>query len=302
MDFKNEIEIVESVNVYLGASSNIPPMEILGGYDANYSVGNNALYKIRGNILDWKLLPKKSNKLKQIQTVNDILNLGKFIDNPKTLCKIIKEIYNLPDADLMKALSKSLNLQEPLEIALRKLYYVWLDLIEFMLAFLLEEEHIDFSPSIPILPNINLIEFENASTETKDFIKEAKKYEHKGYCPYEPTNRILNLFTFPLAKLIKILKKTNPAFMIGIDLNAVYHKIVDVIQQSDIENKKIIIPVKERAAMPKEERLDLCMEKFIELYRTMYTYLEEQERIYIQLAKKVVEICKIIETILTDFV
>lgn len=294
-------EIDNYLEIPIEGGGSVQNNEVLGGYAANYSVGNNAIFKVRDNILDWKLLPKKSTQQRKIQTVNDILNLGRFIDNPKALCAIIKEIYELPDKDLIKALSKNLNLTEPLEISLRKLYYVWADLIETIFAILLEQENVEVSPMISLLSDLKNT-LEDLPTDFP-LLKKLKLYEHKGYCPCEPVKRISNLFTFPLGDMIHFIKSKNPTFMIGIDLNEIYERFVDIINQIDIENKKLIPAVKSRKPLPNAksgEMLDKYVEYFIDLYRVSLPALKEQEKKYIELAKNIVKICNSLETVITN--
>ncbi len=278
--------------------------EIIGGYAANYSVGNNALYKIRSNIMDWKMLPKHLSKQRKIQTVNDILNLGRFISNPKALCAIIKEIYNLPDKDLIKALSKSLDLHESLDIAFRKLYYVWCDLMEFATFVLLEQEGI--AAEAPILSHLaNNEELEGSPIKPK-LLDKIRKYEHKGYCPREPVKRITNLFTFPLNDIIAEVKAKDPTFMIGVDLNDVYQRITDIVKQINIESRKEIVGIKNRKPLPdiketdSSKQLSLYVDMFIDLYRIALPALKQQEKKNIALSKSLLKVCKAIESIIIN--
>jgi len=285
-------------NLYTGGSEELQN-NIIGGYAANYSVGGTAVYKIRSNIMDWKLMPKQSSQQKKIATVNDILNLGKFIENETTLCIIIKEIYNLSDQELIKALSKSLELTESLDIAFRKLYYVWMDLIEFTLYSLIEVEEID-SPFIDDDKSNNSILAQLKDFELGDskLMKKIQMYNHQGYCPCEPIKRINNLFTFPINDIIKYIKQIDPTFMIGVDLNEIYEKMIDIIKQVEIENKKSIAPIKERKPLPSKMELNTYVEAFIELYRTSLPALKQQEKKYISLSRHVIKICTLIENII----
>jgi hypothetical protein len=101
--------------------------------------------------------------------------------------------------------------------------------LEFLLAYYLESKNIQYSETALILPNIKEILNDLAElkihADEKKFITNALKYVHKGYCPCEPIPRILNLFTFPINDLTKLLKTDNPAFMIGIDMEEMHDKI-----------------------------------------------------------------------------
>ncbi len=299
MEFKNERNIIKSVNTFIGAAPNKKEnMKTLGGHEAKYVVGGMTLHKIQSNILEWNFLPKKAIMKKRLQTVNEILNLGTFIDNPKTLCKIIKEIYNLPDDELLAVLIKSLGLKEPLEIALRKLYYTWYELIEAILVILFKTENIETPSGINILPNINLINFNNFR-ELKDVIEKIKKYNHKGYCPHEPVTRILNLFTFPLHDVIVFLEKKTHSVSFFINLNAVREKISLIIEQINV---KSLERIKRDDGFPNTDKLDECMEKFLTLYRQTFSVLEKIEHNYINSAERIIEVCDVINSMLLSII
>lgn len=286
---------INNIHTYLGASET-PSCAILGGYAADYSIGGNALYKIRSNILDWKLLPNNASEKRRIQTINNILNLGVVVDGP-VLCGVIKELFIMPDKELSQVLIKNLGLKEPLEIALRKLYYVWLDMIEFLLAFLLKQEGVRDTDQL-IAADLKKIKFDTSKKDLSAFLKKAYKYEHTGYCPCEPVKRIVNLFTFPLGDLIKLLQGRDATFS-KIDIDDIYNRIIDIIKQVDVNRD--VMPVFKRPAISNKCDLDMYTTKFLELYRTSYKYLVQQEMVYIELAKKIVEICSVIEKVLSKF-
>ncbi len=289
MDFKNEIALVESVNSFIGACSLCNDKQVLGGYNAKYMVGGETLYKMQNNILEWKLLPKEAQK-KQIQTINDILNLPKFIDDPKVLCKIIKEIYNLPNKELIEVMTKSLSLKKPLEISLRKLFYVWQDLIEILMATLLESENIQVPPDMDLLSNIKFIEFKNNSL-FDNFIK-SLNYTHKSYCPFDPINRILNILSFPLQKLISLIEEKTPLF---ININDIYKEIKKIVEQIKLVNNNKPEVVIEREDFGTANELNKCVEIFLKLYGKLFTSLEEREQHYIDISRQILKICSVIE-------
>ncbi len=275
------------IDEYLGGLPKKSPHLIIGGYSANYAIGGMAVHQIRNNLLDWKLL---SDETKRIQTINDILNLGQYVDDPKLLCAVIEEIYNLPNEDILKAMVKSLNLLEPLDIALRKLYYVWCDLMEFMLLTLLKLENItviDFS----------LKDLKNIKTKSYKINEMIDKYDHKGYCPCEPIKRITNLFNFPMGEIVDEIKKIEPSFMIDIDLNRVYYDIEKIVKTIDNPPDDHIGL---RTKFDNKGDLNDCMEQFIGLYKIMLPALQKQEEHYIEKSKKVLEICNIIEAVIMN--
>jgi hypothetical protein len=271
---------------------------VLGGYNAKYVVGGATLHQMQSNILEWQFLPKDARIAKCFQTINEILNLPKFVDNPKTLCKIIREIYNLPDEELLMALTKSLRIKTPLEIALRKLYYVWHDLIEIFLAMLLEREKIKISTKVDLLSNIDLIKLERGSPELRDLAKKLRAYKHRTYCPHEPVVRILNLFTFPLQEVVTLMEKKAPELLFSIDLNSACKKITHIIES--INAHRPSAQFKKRNDFSEGDSIDTCMEKFLSLYQQTYPILEKREQNYIESAKKIIDVCRVIEEMIVS--
>ena len=98
---------------------------IIGHNNTKYIVGGNARYNIRSNIIDWELMKNNSADQKnQINWINSVLKLPKYIDNTDTLCAILQELMSLSHIDFLKFLEKSLNLNEAIIIQLRRLFYI----------------------------------------------------------------------------------------------------------------------------------------------------------------------------------
>jgi hypothetical protein len=129
-------------------------LKIYGSYEKNtktikghnnirYAVGGTARHNIRSNIIDWKLIQQNDNQQndnqqndnqqndnqqndnqqndKKIKIINDILNLPEYISDQDSLIEILKEVSN---TGTLEFLIKSLNLNEPIIIQLRRLFYI----------------------------------------------------------------------------------------------------------------------------------------------------------------------------------
>lgn len=136
---------------YGSYENSITESKIIKGHNnVKYVVGGNARYKTRSNIIDWDLVDKSNNKSK-IKVINDIMQFPEYIDDSEILCTILNIILKLNDMDFAKLMEKSLNLNESIQVQLRRLFY--------------------------IIDNINK--------------QAANKYESPTtYCPYEPIKRI----------------------------------------------------------------------------------------------------------------
>jgi hypothetical protein len=261
---------------------------IIGGYGANYVVGG-ADFKIRDNNMDWSLMPKDYPLDKKISVVNDILALQEYIDDPKILCRVICVFFELPPRDLIKVLAKTLNLAKPIEIMLRKLYYVWLDLINMVLATYIEHA-------------FSYAEVEKALTKTAEspimLVQELDKkllgaYKHVGYCPYEPIVRVKNILTFPLSDVIKKVRRYDSTFLAHVNINTVYGDILGIVKQLNIN-----LDVKKNHNSKCGKSLESCVDSFLGLYDKYHDTLISLESTYIAVAKQIEKIIYIIQRIL----
>jgi hypothetical protein len=260
-------KIADEINEFLGGAV-VSDSEVLGGYAANYSIGGTLLHNIRSNIIEWKYCSESCDDKKKIKIVNDILNLSQPINNENDLCTLIYGILKLSDAELMEFLVRNLKIKEPLEIALRKLYYVWKDLIDLI---------------------VTIAELGPGSEYVTTTLP--------GYCPYEPVTRIIALFKFPLDKVINIIREKNKSFMIEIDLDHIYSSLKDIKP----DNKKLFKfskPVYDTS----NKNIKVCMDHIMEIYKIAYPGLVEQEKYYIDQSKKIIEICAVIEGIIIKLI
>jgi hypothetical protein len=195
------------------------------------------------------------------------------------LCGIIRELCNLPTKDILKFLSKSLNLAEPLEIALRRLYYVWSDLIEVALE---------------ILNNVK---------PPADLSDKIKSYEHQGYCPLVPIKRIQHLFTFPIDEALEFIEIQCGASK-KIDFNTAYKNVVVASTALVDINPAPLFDIKIKICIPTNETveatLDFHMDKLIELYKLLYSTLQKKEELYISNARLITKICDEVEKIILE--
>lgn len=94
---------------------------MLGHNGIRYTVGGNARYVTRSNIIEWDTLDKSKS---HINVINEILQLPEYVDDRETLYELLQEINKLPSPDFLRLLENSLNLKESLVIQLRRLFYI----------------------------------------------------------------------------------------------------------------------------------------------------------------------------------
>jgi hypothetical protein len=105
MDFSDELEIYGSYEKGM-ANTKL----ITGHKNIRYMVGGTARYNIRSNIMDLRMMPETKSPEEKIKLVADILNI-----NVNTLTDQTK---------LYDTFIKSLKLNEPINIQLRRLFYI----------------------------------------------------------------------------------------------------------------------------------------------------------------------------------
>lgn len=126
---------------------------LIGHNDTTYMVGGNARYNLKSNIEEWELA-SNSNVTNLIKIINQMLNISPQITDSDNLYIFLQEVNKLQKIEFIKFMEKSLNLYEPIQIQLRKIFYVILD------------------------------KFTNGGKNDK---------YHIGFCKFEPLTRINNL-------------------------------------------------------------------------------------------------------------
>lgn len=267
---------------------------IIGGF----LTGGVARHKIRSDMIDWRILNKIidaqpiEDEKKLIHTANEILNLTSYIENPKILTTLIKELFNLPDKELIDVLTKSLNLTAPLINSLRELYYTWADLIEYLLNILFEKYNIDLEHN-EIIAVISSVKIQSNNPALCKFLNAVKNYKHMGFCPYEPITRIEALFKFPLNDLIAAIKAEDPTAFLGLDIKELYKELQDTI----FEMSKAPTIEKINRKKFKVAGLKDAINQFMELYVSAFDALENREQYYINAAKTINKTSKTIQKI-----
>jgi hypothetical protein len=132
---------------------------LIGHNDTNYMVGGNARYNLKSNMEEWALVLNSDTK-DQIKAINQILNIPQQITEPDELYLFLQELNKLQNDEFVKFMEASLNLYEPIQIQLRKLFYVILD--KFTDGGKDDKYHIGFCKFEPITRITQLLNALNA--------------------------------------------------------------------------------------------------------------------------------------------
>jgi len=197
---------------------------LIGHNDITYMVGGNARYNLKSNMEEWKLA-SKLNQNDQIKSINQILNIKPQIIDPDELHIFLQELNKLSNNEFVKFMEKSLNLYEPIQIQLRKLFYVILD--KFTDGGKDDKYHIGFCQFEPItrINNLlNMLDLKDLETAVSD----------------EQYDKILD--TVGIIKIILGAKQGASNFALGgnpIDSEADLGSLMDRI----IESHKPLFPI-----------------------------------------------------------
>ncbi len=126
-----------------GASSTPTTIHMYGGSEGkNLVIEGNVLASIKKNVYDWEALkkyvvsgdlPKETKNKIIVDSINDILNPPKYINSTGKLIMLIEQLLKLSDDEIVVVIENSLNIQFPYEMAMQSMFYVWKDLIEYLL-------------------------------------------------------------------------------------------------------------------------------------------------------------------------
>lgn len=146
---------------------------ITGHNNTVYMVGGNARYNLKSNIDEWGLAAN-SGIDNQIKIINQILNISPQITDSDELSIFLQELIKLKQDEFVKFMEKSMNLYEPIQIQLRKLFYAILD--KFTDDGKNDKYHIGFCKFEPITRiNALLNMLDKADLETPILVEQFQK-------------------------------------------------------------------------------------------------------------------------------
>jgi hypothetical protein len=89
-------------------------------------------------ILDDSASKDRKNK-NMINTINSILNLSEYLHDSKSIILFVEELFNYSNKDIINIISNSLDLKNVYNLAIESLFFVWKDLIEYLLHILINK-------------------------------------------------------------------------------------------------------------------------------------------------------------------
>jgi hypothetical protein len=255
-------------------------------------VGGKTVYYNTNARDTWEAHKRLGNKDFTIKTINEILELPEYVEDGKLLCQVLKQIWDAPVEKLFYGIARRLDLDEPIGVARRTLFWKFKEFIEAVITVYLKTvQQVDIQKEFTQWRDV--VKRNNTDTSSiilwSLFSKESpshKKYlknisfEYLGYCPKVPNERINALLLFPTDQLIGEIMKKNKNFS-TID----FKKVNEYMDLYDREQFKIE-QVKERCKKPVIEAsssvrgyLHNFMKAWLHLNDCLKPYLEEYEEI-----------------------
>jgi len=258
----------------------------------------------------WRAHKKFGSKEYTIKTVNEILMLPEYVDDRRLLTKVLDQIWDAPVEKLFMGIAKSAELEEPVNVARRTLFWKLKELIEALLTLYLKhvygcnvkqvlaewkkyvkENHIDTSSIILWTLFGHKSEIKPPKVKEQQYVANIR-FNYLGYCPNVPNERIGELLNFPVDKLISELTKHIKIPVEFTKITQMLEKYVSDFHNSDVQS------CKKNSLKPNKDfykYIDSFMEGWLSLIDCLNPHLETLERHYIDKAKKMDELNKELE-------
>jgi len=223
-----------------------------------------------------------------LKTINEIIQLPEYIEDKNLLIQVLDGIWKMSNEKIFRGIVKSLELDEPINIAKKNLFWKWKELIEstiisylkqsFDIKSLLKEwsayvaeKNIDTS-SIVLWCIFNT----NSPWHGK-YLVDINQFEYIGYCPAVPDERIKAIMKFPIDKLF-----------VNIEPDIVKN-IANINKQ--LSNSMDTIIVSDKISHIQREKFNGDLEEIMNIWVNfnimLQPYLEEQEKYAIRVAQDI---------------
>lgn len=253
-------------------------------------IGGKGHYHVNSIISKWKSHKEHGNNKFLIKTINDILQLPLYVDDPIILKEVLKNIWNAPNEKIFYGIVKSIELDEPIQIAKKNLFWKWKELIESLILIHLAKNNIKIDVEMKKwsdhisknkISTSSILMYCLFNKESPFFhkYKDIPNYNYVGFCPKIPDERIKLLMQFPIDIFTTDLK-------IEKYINDAYDSIIKLPPKPNIHiryNKK------------KFDSLDDFMTQWIDFNNKISPELEKLEEFYINMAQNIDKVNKKLE-------
>jgi hypothetical protein len=290
--------------------SNIETIIAIGGEGpVKIVVGGKVIYKNEDMRDKWEAHKNLGKSDFTLKTINEILALPEYIDDINLLREVLKKIWDAPIEKIYNGIVKSLDLDEPIIVARRTMFWKLKELIESIILV-----HIKYVQKLNVkqlvakwTSNIkkNKVDtssvilwtlFDKTNQSSNEYFPDFG-FTYLGYCPYASNFRIKSLLEFPLDKLINDLKNV-PELKLNMlefkKLNQILLEQVGSIETPQEINKCV---KKEINASEPSNYVHAFMEVWLDLNDCFKPFLEENEVHYIHIAKNMDDVSAELENI-----
>ena len=267
-------------------------------------IGGRANYK-NADIRDkWNAHKQFGNPKFMIKTVNEIMLLPEYIEDEKLLAEVLMVIWNSPIEKIYNSIIRSSELDEPLIIARRTMFWKLKELIESIILLHIKIVHkLDIQQLMASwtdkikknkIDTSSIILWSLFSQVNKPELFRNIDFKYLGYCPNASSIRIQELLKFPADKLIDEIKNADPA----IDLSALKFDELDKLLIKKIGP----MPIPTGLATIGKPLITQCevssfIEAWLDLNDKLKPFLEESESYFIDIAKQMESLSSELEKI-----
>lgn len=256
-------------------------------------IGGRAIYKNTDNRDMWDAHKKYGNPKFIVKAVNDIMLLPEYVEDKELLIQVLKAIWDSPIEKIYNGIIRSTELDEPLIISRRTLFWKIKELIESII--LLHMKIVQKSNIQNILSGwtdeIKKNKIETSSVILWSLFGQPKPYElfrdvdykYLGYCVNASNFRIKELLKFPVDKIIGEIKNANSS----LDLSALNFNELNKLLIEKLEPISISSGLSSIEKPIIKFNLESFMEAWLDLNDKLRPFLEESENYYIEISKKI---------------
>ena len=249
----------------------------------------------------WDVYKRIGKRQFLLKTINEIIQLPEYIEDSQLLSQVLEGIWKMPNKKIFNGIVRSLELDGPINIAKKNLFWKWKELIESVVMLHLKN-------NMDAKDNMNL---ESLLKEWSAYVDKKKidtssivlwcifnsespwyrkllngaidNFKYVGYCPDKPNERIKILMDFPIDKLL--VDANVSSFNITENLANINKQLVGHINGESIintseKNNKINSIHKDIFNEDKE----CFMDSWIKFNEELMPYLNEQEKYAVQVA------------------
>ncbi len=249
----------------------------------NVVIGGKSKFHVSDITSKWRAHKRYGGRNYTIKTINEILQLPIYIEDQLLLNSVLKQIWDAPSNVIFHSIAKSIELDNPIKVAKKTLFWQWKELIEsLLLGYLSQSKKINIQTEMTRWQSYvaeNKIDtsstllyclFNDNSPWNNKYFDTKIDFKYLGYCPHAQDARIKALLEFPIDQFC-------PTKLEG-KIQNIYSSI------RDIPDHDVVVDIDKS---PFIDNLDEFLERWIEFNKKIQPHLEKLEASYILAAKRI---------------